>query len=129
MCQTRDRSTRCPTPQPRLQWLLLVAVVALSGCASAQSRLERGLMRAGVPGPVATCMAGHMADRLSTGQLRRVGSLRRLDDDIAAGLTLDRFLDDIRALRDPEILAVSSAAAVVCWATRPSGAAGDGRGP
>ena len=100
-------------------WLLVVAALALSGCASAQSRLERGLVRAGVPGPVATCMAGHMDDRLSTRQLRRIGALRRLDDDIAAGLTLDRFLDDIRALRDPEILAVTSAAAAVCWVTRP----------
>ena len=106
---------------------LVVVAIALSGCASAQVRLERGLLRAGVPGPVAACMAGHMADRLSTRQLHRIGSLRRLDDDIAAGLTLDRFLDDIRALRDPEILVVSSAAAAVCWATRPSGAAGVSR--
>jgi hypothetical protein len=100
-------------------WLLVVAALALSGCASAQSRLERGLVRAGVPGPVATCMAGHMDDRLSTRQLRRIGALRRLDDDIAAGLTLDRFLDDIRALRDPEILAVTSTAAAVSRVTRP----------
>jgi hypothetical protein len=103
-------------------WLLAATVVVTAACASAQARLERGLTRAGVPSPVATCMATHMADRLSTGQLRRIGSLRRLDDDIAAGLTLERFLDDIRALRDPEILAVTSGAAVVCWVTRPPGA-------
>jgi hypothetical protein len=97
----------------------VVVLVALCGCASARLRLERGLVRVGVDRPVAACMAGQMADHLSIGQLRKIGQLRRLDDDIARGLTLDRFLDDIRALGDPEIVAVTSAAGAICWALNP----------
>jgi hypothetical protein len=100
--------------------LVSVAIVlALAGCTSARVRLERGLVRVGVDRPVAACMAGQMADHLSLGQLRKIGQLRRLDDDIARGLTLERFLDDIRALGDPEIVAVTAAAGGICWALRP----------
>jgi hypothetical protein len=98
---------------------VLVGAIALTGCTSARARLERGLIRVGVDRPVAVCMAGQMADHLSLGQLRRLGQLQRLDDDIARGLTLDRFLEDVRALGDPEIVAVTAAAGGICWALRP----------
>lgn len=99
--------------------MVLLTVIALSGCTSARVRLERGLVRVGVDRPVAACMAGQMSDHLSVSQLRRIGQLRRLDDDIARGLTLDRFLADVRALGDPEIVAVSAAAGAICWALHP----------
>lgn len=107
------------TPRTRRGAAGLAAAIALAGCTSARVRLERGLIRVGVDRPVASCMAGQMSDHLSVAQLRRLGQLRRLDDDVARGLTLDRFLDDVRALRDPEIVAVTSAAGAICWALNP----------
>lgn len=99
--------------------LVCLSAVVPGGCASARVKLERGLVRVGVDRPVASCMAERMADQLSLAQLRQIGQLRRLDDDIARGLTLDRFLDDLRALGDPEIVAVTAAAGGLCWVLRP----------
>jgi hypothetical protein len=107
------------TPRSRRGVVSLVIVLALAGCTSARLRLERGLVRVGVDRPVAACMAGQMADHLSLSQLRRLGRLQRLDDDIARGLTLERFLEDVRALGDPQIVAVTSAAGAICWALNP----------
>ena len=95
----------------------IVAVVAILGCvsacASARGRLERGLVDAGVAPVVASCMADQMDEQLSLAQMRKLGDLRRLDDDATS---LDEFLANVRALRDPEILAVTSAAGAICWA-------------
>lgn len=101
----------------RLTASLAVPLLVLA-CASPRARVAGGLEKAGVPPPVAACMAEHMSRHLSLSQLSRLGRLRRLDDDIAAGLSKARFLDDVRALGDAEILAVSSAAALVCWPLR-----------
>lgn len=99
---------------------LVLAALALAACTPARVRVERGLLRVGVDPPVAQCMAGQMSEHLSIGQLRRLGRLRRLDDDIARGLTLDRFLDDVRALGDPDIVTVTAAAGFICWPLRAS---------
>lgn len=107
------------TPHPRRAVAGLLATIALAGCASPRVRLERGLVRVGVDRPVASCMAGQMSDHLSLAQLRKIGQLGRLDDDIARGLTLDRFLDNVRVLGDPAIVAVSAAAGGICWTLRP----------
>ena len=63
---------------------------------------------------MAACMAERMVDRLSLMQLRRIGDLpyTRAERSVAG------FLHRVRALRDPEILTVSSAAAGVCAARR-----------
>jgi hypothetical protein len=59
---------------------------------------------------MAACMAERMVDRLSLIQLRRIGDLPYASDE----RTVSGFLHRVRALRDTEILTVSSSAAAVC---------------
>ena len=90
--------------------ILLTGRLALAACASPETRLRSGLVDAGLPAPLAACMAERMVDRLSLLQLRRIGDLPRARE--AAGL--DEFLHRVRALGDREILTVTSAAAARC---------------
>lgn len=90
--------------------LPLVAALFLAGCAVPEARLRAGLVNAGLSRPMAACMAERMVDRLSLTQLRRIGDLPYAREE----RTVAGFLHRVRALRDPEILAVSSAAAAVC---------------
>jgi hypothetical protein len=88
-----------------------LAVFALvAACAVPEARLRAGLVNAGLSRPMAACMAERMVDRLSLAQLRRIGDLpyAREERSVAG------FLHRIRALRDTEILTVTSAAAAVC---------------
>ena len=88
----------------------LLGAMLLAGCASPETRLRTGLVDAGLPDPLAACMAERMVDRLSITQLRRIGDLpraRRSGD-------LDEFLHRVRALGDSEILAVTGTAAARC---------------
>ena len=93
--------------------LLLIPALAaamLAGCAVPEARLRAGLVNAGLPPPLAGCMAHRMAARLSLMQLRRIGDLPRARESVSAG----EFLRRVRALRDPEILGVSASSAALC---------------
>lgn len=93
----------------------VVAVLALlAGCGIPQARLRAGLIDAGVPPPVAGCMADRMAQRLSLAQLRRIGDLPRA----RAAPSVADFLHRVRALGDSEIVSVAAAAAAACEARR-----------
>lgn len=95
--------------------LPLVALsLLLSACATPETRLRTGLAEAGLSPAMAACMADRMVDRLSLLQLRRLSSLGSLKDRRIADLTLDRFLHKVRALKDPEILTVTTSSAAVC---------------
>lgn len=89
-------------------------MLALAACATPETRLRTGLMQAGLAQPVAACMAGRMVDRLSLLQLRRIGSLASLRDERATDLTIKQFLHKVRALKDAEILAVTTSSAAIC---------------
>ena len=90
--------------------LTLLALALLAACATPETHLRTGLENAGLSQPMAACMAGRMVDRLSLMQLRRMGDLpyAREERSVAG------FLHRVRALRDTEILTVTSAAAGVC---------------
>lgn len=90
--------------------LPIVATAALAACATPEARLRTGLVNAGVPPYMAGCMAERMTDRLSLMQLRRMSDLPRARE---AG-DVDTFLHNVRALRDPEIIGVTAAAAARC---------------
>ena len=91
-----------------------MAALWLASCATPETRLRTGLSNAGLSQSVAACMADRMVDRLSLLQLRRVGSLASLKDKRADALTLKQFLHKVRALKDPEILAVTVSSAALC---------------
>ncbi len=93
---------------------LLVGGVLTAGCASKEARTNAALRNAGLGPQMASCMAGQMADRLSVSQLRRLGDLGDLRGAGIVTLTLDEFLDKVRALRDPETVVVVTLSASAC---------------
>jgi hypothetical protein len=87
---------------------------SLAACATPETRLRTGLADAGLSTPVAACMADRMVDRLSLLQLKRLSSLGTLKDQRLADITMDQFLYKVRALKDGEILAVTTASGALC---------------
>jgi len=96
------------TKTRRLIPLLLVG--ALAGCSAPEQRVRAGLIRAGVPQPIADCMAPRLSDRLSLAQLRRLGEIGKARR--ARGVA--DMLRELRALNDPEIVDVTATAAALC---------------
>ena len=97
-----------PAGGTRLAWLL--TAILLAGCATPEARLRDGLVEAGLSRPLAACMAERMADRLSLVQLRRIGDLKQA----GRAASLDEWLHRVRALRDREILTVTTSSAALC---------------
>jgi hypothetical protein len=95
----------------------VAAILALSACATPESRVRTGLISAGLSAPVASCMASRMVDRLSLVQLRRLQSVSTLRDQRIGDLTITEFLHRARALGDPEILSVLTTAGLRCALT------------
>ncbi len=93
---------------------LLMLPLALAACATPETRLRTGLVNAGLSQSIASCMADRMVDRLSLLQLRRIGSLSSLKDKSLGDLSLNQFLFKVRALKDPEILTVTTSSAALC---------------
>ena len=62
--------------------LILWATVGGGFQGSVEDRLEDEMVAAGLPQPMAECMAGRMADRLSIGQLRKLESLRPEEGEV-----------------------------------------------
>lgn len=104
-------------------WLLCGSAL-MASCASKEARTNAALRTAGLGPQMANCMARQMADRLSVSQLRRLGDLGDLRGAGIVTLTLDEFLDKVRALRDPETVVVVTLSASACRliqeATKPS---------
>lgn len=93
---------------------LTMLSLALAGCATPETRLRTGLVKAGLTQPVAACMADRMVDRLSLVQLRRISSLAGLQGKRVGDMTADQFLHQVRALKDIEILTVTTSSAALC---------------
>lgn len=89
-------------------------LLTLAACATPETRLRNGLVNAGLSQRLAGCMADRMVDRLSYLQLKRIGSLGSLREEKLSEIGLDKFLFKIRALKDPEILGVTTSSAAVC---------------
>jgi len=92
----------------------LPVLLLLAGCATPESRLRAGLMDAGLSPPMAGCMANAMTDRLSNGQLRKLQSLYKASNVDLRDMTYAELSHQVRALGDPEIIAVTTSAAMRC---------------
>lgn len=88
--------------------------LAISACATPQTQLQRGLVNAGLPVKQSACMAERMVDKLSLLQLRRISSLTNFKDESISRMSADRFMFNIRSLKDPEIVSVTARAALGC---------------
>lgn len=95
-------------------FFLVAPILTVVACAAPQNRVETGLVKAGLSPRMARCMAPRLTDRLSTAQLRQLQSLSRTARGDVTRKSIDELLQDMRALDDPEIVAVTSKAAIVC---------------
>ena len=89
-------------------------LVALSACATPESRVRTALVDAGLSRPVASCMAQRMVDRLSLGQLQKLSRLSGLSKTQIGQLSVGELLRRTKALSDPEILTVVTTAGLGC---------------
>lgn len=92
----------------------LIAIVALSSCATPETRVRTALTDAGLSKPIATCMADRMVDRLSLLQLNRLSGLKKLRGADVGKLSVADFLQRTRSLQDPEILSVVTSSGLIC---------------
>ena len=89
-------------------------LLALSACATPETRIRTALMDAGLSKPMAACMADRMVDRLSLVQLNKLNGLKKLRGRDMRKVTVEEFLRRTRSLQDPEILGVATSSGLIC---------------
>jgi len=94
--------------------LVGLTLLALSACATPETRIRSALMDAGLSKPIAACMADRMVDRLSLVQLNRLNGLKKLGGQDIRKVTVEKFLRRTRSLQDPEILGVATSSVLIC---------------
>lgn len=94
--------------------LVTLTALALSACATPETRVRTALMDAGLSQPIVACMADRMVDRLSLVQLNKLSGLNKLRGQDMRKITVEDFLKRARSLQDPEILGVVSSSGLIC---------------
>ena len=94
--------------------LVSLTALALSACATPETRIRTALMDAGLSQPIAACMADRMVDRLSLVQLNKLNGLKKLRGQDMRKVTVEEFLRRTRSLQDPEILGVATSSGLIC---------------
>lgn len=94
--------------------LVSLTLLALSACATPETRIRTALMDAGLSQPMAACMADRMVDRLSLVQLNKLNGLKKLRGQDMRKVTVEEFLRRTRSLQDPEILGVATSSGLIC---------------
>ena len=93
---------------------LLLPLLALAGCAiTPEQRVNAALQEAGLSPKIARCMAGRLTSRLSTAQLKELKSLTK-NRQPGEKMTVKRILRRMAELGDPEIVSVTTTAAIKC---------------
>ncbi|GAA0305465.1 hypothetical protein GCM10009087_14210 [Sphingomonas oligophenolica] len=90
--------------------LVLAPLLALAACSTPEQMTRAGLESAGIPKPMAGCMAHRMVDRLSLLQLRRLAGLGKAGES----KSVDQFLYRVRSLNDSKIVGVTTSSAALC---------------
>ncbi len=88
--------------------------LALSACATPETRIKTALTDAGLSNKMAGCMAGRMVDRLSLLQLNKLRGLQKLKAGDPKKMSIEEFVKRTKSLQDPEILSVVTSSGVVC---------------
>jgi len=94
--------------------LVSMALLALSACATPETRVRTALMDAGLSQPMAACIADRIIDRLSLIHLNKLNGLKKLRGQDMRKVTVEEFLRRTRALQDPEILGVATSSGLIC---------------
>ena len=95
---------------------VILGAAALAGCAQtiAESRVRSALEQAGLSEPHARCMAGRMVDRLTIDQLRKLEALGPREGEPRRPVGLADFVERVRRVGDPEVVAVTASSAGLC---------------
>ena len=94
--------------------LVILPLLALAGCAvSKEQRVNAALQKAGVPPRVASCMAERMSAKLSTAQLEQLRTLAKAPE-AGEKMSLKHILRRVAEMGDPEIVIVTTRAAIRC---------------
>lgn len=98
------------------KFAIFAALLALSACAtpSPEAKVRASLLSAGLSRPMADCMAARLVDRLSVPELRKLGSLAKLQHKNFGAMTIDELMHRIRALDDPHLLKVVTTTSLGC---------------
>jgi hypothetical protein len=97
--------------------LILISLLGLVACAQPiEARIANRLEAAGIPPPMAHCMAKRWVKRLDLFQLRKI---ERLSSDVSRRykdqtLTVTGLIDRVNGLDDPQIVRVVTASAAIC---------------
>ena len=94
----------------RLAPLLLLA---LSACASPESRVEDALLRAGLSASVSKCMATRLTDRLTIAQLRKLSAA--MEGAGGAPLTMAEIERRVDRIGDPRVVSVVASSGLSCF--------------
>jgi hypothetical protein len=89
-------------------WLLCSCAV------SKEARIRAALTDAGVPKPMAACMAERMADDLTGEQLRALARAASVARRPASEVTIDQALKALRTVGDPATIGVLALATTGC---------------
>lgn len=99
----------------RALFLLPALSLVLAGCAiTPEQRVNAALRNAGVPPRVASCMAERMASKLSIQQLEELKHLAKSEEP-GARMSAKHILKRVAAIGDPEVVEVTSRAAIGCY--------------
>ncbi len=94
---------------------LILPLIALAGCvATPEQRVNAALQQAGVPSPVAHCMAERMVAKLSIAQLKELKALAK-DHEPGEKMSAKHILKRVATIGDPQIVEVTSRAAIGCY--------------
>jgi hypothetical protein len=100
------------------RWILpAVATLALTACATPETRIAQTLIDYGFDRKTANCVGEELDDRLSNRQLRTLAGLasdiRREGRDVR-NMTIRELSDRVRRTGDPELFAVLTRAGIGC---------------
>lgn len=91
------------------------AAFALAGCATTkETQVRTALLDAGLPPPMASCMAEPMGEQLSVNQLRSLQRAAKLARTAPADMTQKQVMDLLKRDLDPETVGVVVRAGLGC---------------
>lgn len=106
-----------PTARPGAAFAALaLGATLLAGCAaSREAQIRSALTNAGLPPPMAQCMASPLASDLSNDQLLKLGRLAKAVDDPTRVRNEADLINLLRRDLDPETVAVVVRAGLGCF--------------
>jgi hypothetical protein len=95
--------------------LSVLTLLALAGCATTkEAQVRSALLDAGLPPPMATCMAEPMGQQLSVSQLKSLQRVAKLAQTAPANMTQKQVMDLLKRDLDPETVGVVVRAGLGC---------------